>query len=184
MHCLASSLGELLSVYPTSLGQAYFIIKLAPKLRYTRIVSYVTGWINVSGWWSILGSFSTYSTAFYVAIIQLFHPDFVVKPWHNFLIFEVTIWAFCLFNIVATRHDRVLPVFNSVMLYTNIMIFVALIIALLVSTSKNGSFQSGKFIFATWINLSGWPDGFSFFLGLLSATYGFTAFDSVVSSIH
>ncbi|KAK6379866.1 hypothetical protein LTS17_005940 [Exophiala oligosperma] len=184
MYCIAASLGELLSCYPTSLGQAFFVLKLAPEQRGMRTVSYITGWINVAGWWTLIASCATFTTSFFVAIIQIFQPDYSPKPWQNFVIFEATIWIYAVVNITLTRYDRFLPVFNTTMMITNVLLFVGMLVSTLACTAKYGTFQSGKFIFATFVNESGWPDGFAFLQGLLSATYGFTALDSVIHMIE
>lgn len=184
MFCLATSLGELLSIYPTSLGQAYFIVRMGAGRPYTRTLSYVTGWINMAGWWTLIASFSLFCATFYISVIQLFIEGWQIKPYQNFLIFEATIWSSAFANIVMTRIDRVLPLFNTIMMISNLLIFSGSLITMLTCTGIKHQFQSGRFIFATWINASGWPDGFAFLQGLLTATYGFTAFDSVVSRLY
>lgn len=180
MYCLATSLGELLSVYPTNLGQAYFVLQLGEGKPHVRILSYITGWVNTAGWWTLIASFSLFTTSFYISIVQLFRPGFQTQPWQNFIIFEGTVWAAAVANVMMTRIEKLLPVFNSIMMISNLLVFGGILITLLACKGTNGTFQSGHFIFATWANLSGWPDGFAFLQGLLSATYGFTAFDSVV----
>jgi amino acid transporter len=47
--CLAASMSEFLSAYPTAGGQYHWAAIITPR-RWSRGVSYVTGWINVSGW--------------------------------------------------------------------------------------------------------------------------------------
>lgn len=58
---LAASLGEFLSAYPTSGGQYHWIAAISPQ-GWKRGLSWVTGWINVSGWVALVATNSSLST--------------------------------------------------------------------------------------------------------------------------
>jgi len=47
--CLASSLAEFLSAYPTAGGQYHWVAVISPEGS-KRILSWICGWINVGGW--------------------------------------------------------------------------------------------------------------------------------------
>lgn len=49
---LALSLAEICSKYPTSAGAYYWCYRLAPP-RYKLIFSWIDGWLNVVGNWTI-----------------------------------------------------------------------------------------------------------------------------------
>ncbi|KAH6718648.1 putative amino acid permease family protein [Leptodontidium sp. MPI-SDFR-AT-0119] len=184
VYCTAASMAEILSVYPTNLGQAFWILQLAEGRPWAKLFSYITAWINMVGWWSLIGSSSVYSVNFFLAIINLYHADFVFQTWHYFIIFEATIWITALINMGAARHDKILPWFNNILLFANLATFLCLLVGLLVSTGKNGSFQPASFVFGGWNNFTGWPNGLVFFLGFIQAAYGLTAFDSVIHMIE
>jgi len=50
-ECIALSLGELASRYPTSGGPSYWSFQVAPK--YKTVLAYITGWIWLIGNWTI-----------------------------------------------------------------------------------------------------------------------------------
>lgn len=50
-ECIALSLGELASRYPTSGGPSYWSFQVAP--RYKTALAYITGWIWLIGNWTI-----------------------------------------------------------------------------------------------------------------------------------
>lgn len=39
---------------------------------------------------------------------------------------------------------------------------------------SSGNYQSGDFVFRSFINETGWPDGVAWLLGLLQASFGLT----------
>ena len=54
---------------------------------------------------------------------------------------------------------------------------VVIIIVCLSTASPN--FQSGDFVFRTFINETGWPNGVAWILGLLQSSFGLTGYDAV-----
>ena len=185
--CIAMSLGEICSSMPTALGQAYWVSRLWPTENGRRL-SYVTAWINIAGWWTLTASQVAFMTSFMLGMKVMFTPDWdgVNKPWVSFVLYLGLALVATLFNIAACRDSRVLPWFNNGILYQNLALFAAFSITLLVcaGTKADHHFQSGKFVFGGFINQSGWPDGFSWFIGLIQAAYGLTAFDSVIHLVE
>ncbi len=49
---VALSLGEIASKYPTSAGAYYWCYRLAPP-RHRLLISYITGWLTVTGDWMV-----------------------------------------------------------------------------------------------------------------------------------
>jgi len=43
---------------------------------------------------------------------------------------------------------------------------------------SSGRYQDATAVFGTFTNVTGWPDGMAFILGLLQSTLGLTAFDA------
>lgn len=70
--CLAVSLAEMLSAYPTAGGQYHFVAMIAWK-RSVPILSWITGWINVAGWIALVASGGLLGSQLIVGLIALFH---------------------------------------------------------------------------------------------------------------
>lgn len=89
--CVAASLGEITSVYPTAGGVYYQAFMLAsPKWR--RIASWITGWLFIVGNITITLAVNFGSTLFFVSCINVFEKEpgvgiFAGETWHVFLIF-------------------------------------------------------------------------------------------------
>jgi hypothetical protein len=68
---------------------------------------------------------------------------------------------------------RILPLLERGAFYWSIGGFFLVCITCLACSS--GEFRTGKDVFATWTNTTGWPDGMAFILGLLQSVFGLTA---------
>ena len=185
--CVAVSLGELTSSMPTALGQAYWISRLWPTAN-GRFVSYLCAWINTFGWWTLSASQLAFMTNFILSMKVLFDPDWEEgsKGWVNFLLYLAVTLVCTIVNLVACRKDWVLPWFNNFVGVCFAALFFVFALALLISvgTKDDLRFQSASFVFGKWLNQTGWGDGVTWFLGLLQAAYGLTAFDSAVHMVE
>ncbi|KAF5024835.1 hypothetical protein F66182_3074 [Fusarium sp. NRRL 66182] len=185
--CVAVSLGEMCSSMPTALGQAYWISRLWPTPA-GRFCSYLCAWVNMTGWITLSASQIAFMTEFMLSMKVLFQPDWAgaSKGWVLFLVYIGTTAAMTLFNVVACRKDKVLPWFNNFVGICFVSLFFIISLALLISvgTKDNLSFQPADFVFGTWINQTGWPDGVTWFIGLVQAAYGLTAFDAAIHLVE
>lgn len=184
--CVALSLGELCSSMPTALGQAYWVHRLLKDREVGRFMSYLTAWINTFGWWTLTASQVAFMTEFLLGMKVMFDPEWkgAGKGWVSFLVYMGVTLLFIFVNVVACRSNRFLPMFNEAVGVWFIGLFFAIMLALLVSVGvKDGMrYQSAQFVFAHWENKTGWGDGVVWFLGLLQAAYGLTAFDATIHS--
>lgn len=185
--CVAVSLGEMVSSMPTTLGQAFWISHLWPT-SLGRFCSYMCAWINTFGWWTLCASQNAFMTDFILGMKTIFDPEWAGAStgWVQFLIFIGITVLMSVVNIVACRRDKILPMFNNVVGVTFIGLFLVISLALLikVGTDSNLAFQPGSFIFGAWLNQGGWGDGVTWFMGLLQAAYGLTAFDSAIHMVE
>jgi choline transport protein len=185
--CVAVSLGEMCSAMPTVLGQAYWIHRLVDTPG-GRFVSYMCAWINTFGWWALTASQIAFMTNFMLGIKVIFNDDWAgaTEGWVQFLIYVGITILLTGVNAVACRRDPVLPWFNNILGISFGTLFVVFSLAMLISvgTHMDLHFQSGAFVFGTWINETGWPDGVTWFTGLIQAAYGLTAFDSVIHMVE
>jgi amino acid transporter len=123
-ECVALSLGELASRYPTSAGPYYWSFQLASP-KYRTILSFVTGWTWLVGNWTITLSVNFGFASLVAASIALYHPDFSAEPWQLLLIF----YALCIitFFIVAFG-NKILPLVDTFCAtFTVIAIFITLV---------------------------------------------------------
>lgn len=185
--CVAVSLGELTSAMPTAMGQAYWIYRLwtTPTGRF---VSYMCAWINTFGWWTITASQAAFMSEFMLALKVLYDPDWPVANygWVKFLIYIGVILFLTVVNAVACRKDRILPGINSVVGVMFITLFLVFSLALLISVGVKPTlnFQPARWVFTSWINQSSWSGGVTWFIGLVQAAYGLTAFDACIHMVE
>lgn len=185
--CVAVSLGELCSCMPSALGQAYWIYRLwtTPTGRF---FSYMCAWINTFGWWTITASQAAFMGEFMLALKVLYDPDWPManSSWVKFLIYLGVILFLTVINAVACRKDRILPGINSVVGTMFILLFLVFCLALLISvgTKPDLSYQSGRWVFTSWMNQSSWSGGVTWFIGLVQAAYGLTAFDACIHMVE
>lgn len=189
--CVALSLGELCSSMPTALGQAYWVARLADQRPPARFASYLCAWINTFGWWTLAASQIAFMSDFALGMRLMFLDDAAAAAaappgWLRFLVYLAITLAFTLFNLVACRREAVLPAFNGFVGAGFVALFFVFVIALpaAVAARPGLTFQRPSFVFAAWLNRTGWPDAVTWFLGLVQSAYGLTAFDSVVHMVE
>ena len=185
--CVSLSLGELCSSMPTALGQAYWISRLWTTTT-GRFASYLCAWITTFGWLAISASAIAFMANFLLGMKVMFRSDWAGAStgWVEFLVYIGITLAGTVFNIVACRRDRWLPLFNDLVGVSFFLLFVGIAIVLLtcVGLRPDLHFQSGSFVFGEWINASGWSNGVTWFIGLVQSAYGLTAFDSIIHMIE
>jgi choline transport protein len=176
--CLAASLAEFLSAWPTSGGQYYWVAVISWE-KWVPLLSWITGWINVSGWIALVCSGGLLGSQLIVGVIALFNPTYVSERWHQFLIYIA--YTIAAFLINAFMND-LLPHINRGAITWSIAGFVVICITILACASPN--YSSGKFVFTDFINETGWPDGIAWLLGLLQGGLGLTGYDAVAHMIE
>ncbi|KAF5023717.1 hypothetical protein F66182_4221 [Fusarium sp. NRRL 66182] len=175
---LAASNAEFLSCYPTSAGQYHWAAIVSPP-RWVAIVSWVTGWINVSGWVALSASGGVLGGQLFLGIITMYNPDFTPTRWQYFLLFLLyTCLGFFSNVFLGSR----LPFMTKVALVWSVCGLVATTITILAAGAPD--FQPAAFVFGEFINSTGWPDGIAFLLGLLQGGLGLTGFDAVAHMIE
>ncbi|CRG87026.1 Polyamine transporter TPO5 [Talaromyces islandicus] len=156
--CVAASLGEITSVYPTAGGVYYQTFMLSPP-RWRKLAAWTCGWAYVAGNILITLAVNFGSTTFIVGCINVFESEIGIgtlasETYQQFLIFTFAIfWTF--FGVIAT---------------------VACILAL----AKHGR-HSGGYVFGHFEPLSGWTSGWAFCVGLLQAAYATSSTGMIIS---
>jgi choline transport protein len=176
--CLAASLAEFLSAYPTAGGQYHWVAVISWK-KWVPLLSWITGWINTAGWVALTATAGLLGSQLILGIISLCSESYTPHRWHQFLIYiGYNLFAF-LVNAFLTR---LLPLVNKSALIWSITGWVVISITVLACSSPH--YQSGDFVYRTFINETGWPDGLAWLLGLLQGGLGLTGFDAVAHCVE
>ncbi|KAL8938718.1 MAG: hypothetical protein Q9211_003076 [Gyalolechia sp. 1 TL-2023] len=168
--CVGITLSELASAYPNAGGQYFWASELAPK-RYANFASYLTGWLAWAGSIFTSASVALGTAVAAVGCWQLAHPDCTIHPWHVFVSYQIlNIFAF-FFNCYA----RALPALGQITLWTSLVSFFVILVAV---PAKAPTHQHAKFVFANFVNETGWSqNGIAFIVGLINTNYAFACLD-------
>ncbi|KAH7245381.1 amino acid/polyamine transporter I [Fusarium tricinctum] len=170
--CVAISLGELSSALPHSGGQYYWVAVLAPP-RYRRFLSYATGIIGWAGAVCTSASVCLVVPTTIFSMVSMTHPDFNYKPWMGFVGFQVL-------NLLAfgfNCFERVLPWVSRFLLVFTICTVTAIFVGILAASPQK---QSAENLFVNLHNISGWPNGVAFMIGLNAPNWAFSCLDATV----
>lgn len=172
---IAASLAEICSVYPTA-GGVYYWAALLSTPRWAPIASWITGWLTLVGNWTVTLSINFGGAQLILSAISLWNEDFVANAWQTILMFWAVMLLCYLINIFGSKY---LDLINTICIYwTGASIVIILIVVLVMSPSK----RSGEFVFAHYdASASGWPSGWSFFVGLLQPAYVLTGYGMVAA---
>lgn len=181
--CVAASLGEITSVYPTAGGVYYQSFMLAPP-RWRRAASWICGWLYVVGNITITLAVNFGTTLFLVACINVFKVDvdgvptgiFQAETYQVFLIF-LAITLFC--NAVSALGNKWLPILDTAAIFWTFAGVIAITVSVL-AIAKGGR-RDAAFVFTHFEANSGWPDGWSFCVGLLHAGYATSSTGMIIS---
>ncbi|BEI91717.1 uncharacterized protein CcaverHIS019_0405370 [Cutaneotrichosporon cavernicola] len=168
--CVAASLGEITSVYPTAGGVYYQTFMLAPH-SIKRVAAYICGWAYVVGNITITLAVQFGTTLFYVACINVFEKEPGVGIWEaeTYQIFLVFVAITILCNIISATCNRWLPYLDTFAIAWTFLALICICVTIL-TVAKNGR-RSAKFAFGGFEPSSGWPAGWSYCVGLLHAAY-------------
>ncbi|CAK1360993.1 unnamed protein product [Cercospora beticola] len=172
---IAASLAEICAVYPTAGGVYYWSAMMSTK-KYAPIASWITGWLNLVGNWTVTLSINFSGAQLILSAISLYHEDFVANAWQTILMF----WAWMLICFLVNAFgSKYLDLINKICIYWTAASVVVIMIVLLTTTDN---YRSGEFVFTHYdASASGWPDGWAFFVGLLQAAYTLTGYGLVAS---
>jgi amino acid transporter len=176
--CVAVSLAELASRYPTSSGVYYWSYRLCGERKRTRkIVSFLTGWFWLIGNWTIALSVNFGFASLIAATVSIYNPAWEASDWELLLIF----YALCiLVFLICSLGDKLLPYVDAVAAVWNFVTIIALLVALSVR-AKQGRHSASYALGNYETGFSGWGTGFTFFIGLLPPAYAFSAIGMVTS---
>ncbi|SPO25462.1 related to GABA permease [Ustilago trichophora] len=164
---IAFSLAELCHIFPTIGGQYHWAYAMAPS-RIRAPVAYFAGFIGTTGWIALASSAPLYASSTIIGLISIYKPDYVPGIWLTFVIYMgITVYC-CLINIFGAR---LLNRMNQAALLWSVCGAVIVFVTCLAVPSAQGHRASGKFVFTEFVNLTGWPDGVAWMIGLIQAQY-------------
>ncbi|KAL3469948.1 putative choline transporter Hnm1 [Aspergillus californicus] len=170
---LGASLAEFVSSYPTEGGMYHWIAAIAPK-RMSAFLSFVTGWLTVSGWIFTTASTNLIFAQVVQALYGLYHPDLDIKTWQTFIIYQI---LNILTAAVVLFGNKMIPSLNKFSLfYLQIGWFVVLVTVVACAPTH----QSKEFVFKTWVNNTGWDSNvICFITGLVNPLYALGGLDGI-----
>ncbi|KAK2743381.1 hypothetical protein FQN55_007320 [Onygenales sp. PD_40] len=181
MLCVAASLAEITSVYPTAGGVYYQTFALSPPWC-RRVTAWVCGWSYVAGNITITLAVNFVTAAFLIESLNVFTDKDGVGitsdfgAWHQYVIFlAITLVT----HIIPALGNRWLTILETSAIFWTIGGLTALIVTILVVA--DGGRRSAEWVFTGFEPNSGWPDGWSFCIGLLQAAYALSATGMITS---
>lgn len=171
--CLAFSVAELVSAYPTSGGLYYTVSRLTPQ-KYVPVISWITGWINLLGQIAGVAS-SEYGAAQMLLAAVSMGTDFKYEITENTTV-GVMAALTVLTGLVNSMSTYWIEKMTKGYVIFHIAVLVSCCIALLVKTENK---NSASYVFTEIESSSGWqPKGFSFLFGFLSVAWTMTDYDA------
>ncbi|UJR17351.1 hypothetical protein I4U23_004246 [Adineta vaga] len=174
--CIAASLAEICSKYPTSGGVYYWSAILAHK-KWAPITSWITGWLGLVGNWTVTTAICFSGGQLILSAIGLWNEAYSPASWHVVVVYWAVLCVALLVNIFAAKH---LDLINVICVYwTGISV---LIIITTVLTMAKGGRRSATYVFTEFdASRAGWPPIWTFFVGLLQSAYTLTGYGMVAS---
>ncbi|KAI8648222.1 hypothetical protein NCS57_01490100 [Fusarium keratoplasticum] len=169
--CIAVSLGELASAFPHSGGQYYWVGKLGPP-SCRRFLSFMIGIVSWASGLCVTASVNLVVTQIILSMISMTHPSFEPEPWVTFVGYQII-------NLVAfgfNFFEHSLPwVSRSLLIFTPAMLFAVFVSCLAGDSHKQGAHM----VLLNISNISGWPNGIAFLIGLNPSAWSFSCLDAI-----
>ncbi|KAF2233069.1 amino acid permease [Viridothelium virens] len=175
--CIASSVAELVSAYPTA-GGMYFVTKHVVPKEHVAIWAWVIGWCNFLGQAAGVASLA-YTIAQLILAGATMNSTFIDDTYsytpNALQTVLLAILVLCLFGTICSLTTKSLHRIVIWFAPINILASISICIALLILTPNK---QSATWVFTHVTDGSGWGSkGFSFFLGFLSVAWTMTDYD-------
>lgn len=173
-ECIAVSLGELASRYPTSAGPYYWSFQLANRGKV--LLSYLTGWVWLVGNWTITLSVNFGFASLLAATVAIYKEDWEATSWELLLIFYAVLMTTFM---ICTFGNRFLPMVDTFCAAFTLITILVVLVAL--SVKADAGRHSAAYALGHYdTSLSGYG-GFTWFIGLLPAAYTFSALGMISS---
>ncbi|KAL7420678.1 polyamine transporter tpo5 [Cryptotrichosporon argae] len=172
---IGMAMGDLASSMPTSGGLYYWTHRLSPP-EYRDFLAWMVGYNSFLGNVAAVSSLGWACAAIFFAAASLVDADFAPSTGATFGLY-CGILVFCgLFCAYGTALFAKLQTPSVVL---NVVLALVTIIGLPIARRQD--LNTAQFTFGGFVNLTGWPDGWAWFLGLLAPAWTICSFDSAVS---
>lgn len=165
----ATTLGELASAMPHPGGQYIWVNRLAAP-RHRRFLSYITAIVS---WLAAVATGASACLSVPVgvcSIISLLSPGFVYKKWMGFVGYQIL----NIITVLLASFEHALPKISRLMLlFSCTTIGIVFITLFAMSSTKT----TAKDFFVNTVNVSGWPNGIAFIMGMNGANWSFSCLD-------
>ena len=170
--CIALSVAEMVSAYPTSGGLYYSCSKVFPQ-RWAPVVCWVDGWINLLGQVAGVAS-SDYGAAQMLLSAVSMGSDFTYQPTAEHTV-GVMAAVLVFHGFLSSFPTKYIERMTSSYLVFHFGVLIAGAVALLVKSERNDA----SYVFGHVESSNGWsPIGFSFFFGCLSVSWTMTDYSA------
>lgn len=169
---IGACIAELASAVPSS-GGVYHWASITPGRNWGRVVGYFAGSLNFFGWIFDLASIASIPANVAVQMYAVFHPDFVIKPWHSYVAFVLITWLCTAFVIFCNRY---IPRLQHAGIF---LIVVGGFVTIVVVAAMPAEHASNKFVWEHFQNFTGWSNGVAFLAGVLNGAFAIGTPDAV-----
>ncbi|ODV84410.1 hypothetical protein CANARDRAFT_200984 [[Candida] arabinofermentans NRRL YB-2248] len=171
--CIAWSVAEITSCFPTSGGMYYVITHVVPK-EWVPLLCWIDGWLYLVG--ALTGACSTdFGAATLLLQTIAMHSDYSYSPSRG-QITAVAILIIITHGCINSLPGSYLSSITKYYCIINIGTTIALIITMLV---KCPEINSREYTFGKVINSTGWDaDGWAFLFGFLNVSWVMTCYDA------
>ncbi|KAI0275985.1 amino acid/polyamine transporter I [Russula aff. rugulosa BPL654] len=170
------SMAELASAAPTS-GGLYFWTHSYSSPKWRNLLAWIVGYANT------VGNIASVASVDWSASVQVMaaanigsNGSFIATKLETFGVYVALVLSHA---VVCCLGTRVLARLQNVYVTLNILLCLAVIIALPVATPKELK-NSARYALGDLTNLYDWPNGFAFILSFLAPVWTICSFDSAV----
>ncbi|RMZ91401.1 hypothetical protein DV736_g1363, partial [Chaetothyriales sp. CBS 134916] len=171
--CIACSVAELVSAYPTCGGLYYTVSRLTPR-QWVPSISWITGWLNLLGQVAGVAS-SEYGSAQILLAAVSISRDFNWSPSDNTTVgVMAALTVFC--GLVNSLSTYWMEKMTKTYVIFHFGVLIACAVSLLAVTKDK---HDASYVFTHVESNSGWePVGWSFLFGFLSVSWTMTDYDA------
>lgn len=169
---IGASIAELASSIPSS-GGVYHWASITPGSEWGRVIGFFTGSLNFFGWIFDLASIASIPANVAVQMYAVFHPSFIIKPWHSYVAFILVTWLCTAFVIFC---NRLIPHLQHAGLF---LVVVGGLVTIVVVAAMPKHHASNSFVWSDFQNETGWSGGIAFLTGVLNGAFTIGTPDAV-----
>ncbi|KAI5457566.1 amino acid/polyamine transporter I [Mariannaea sp. PMI_226] len=167
-QCVALSVAELASRYPTSAGPHYWSFQIASRGK--AALSFVTGWTWLIANWTITLSVNFGFASLLAGTITMLKPEWVATPWQLLLMLYAILFFSMVICIFANRWLSIIDTLAAGFIGLTIIIILIALSVKADAGRHDAAYALGHFD----KSFSGWGN-FTFLIGLLPSAYVFSA---------